>query len=199
MRYQIPSLDRLAEQFQRFPSVGMKSAQRMAYYVMGLDQGQTDQLLDAIREAKERIHPCPCCQCFTEDELCSICADETRDRSVICVVSDPQDIFAMERTQEYRGVYHVLHGVISPLGGVGPEDLKMEELMARLKTGEVKEVIVATDPSVEGEATATYISRLCRPLHIRITRLAYGMPVGGSLEYSDAVTLLRALEGRNEI
>ncbi len=199
MSYQIPALNRLIEQFQKFPSVGFKSAQKMAYYVMSLSQDQTDQLTNAVLEAKTKIHPCKCCQCLTEEELCSICNDATRDRSLICVVGYPQDVFAIERTREFRGVYHVLHGVISPLNGIGPESIKMKELMTRLDSGQVKEIIMATDPSVEGEATATYISRLCHPKGIKVTRLAYGMPVGGSLEYSDAVTLTRALEGRNEI
>ena len=171
----------------------------MAYYVLNLPKAQAEQFSQAILDAHEKIHPCKVCQNLTDGELCQICANPSRDHSLICVVEDPRDVVAFERTRDYGGTYHVLHGVISPMDGVGPEQLRIKELLGRIGTQEVKEVIMATNPTVEGEATAMYISRLLKPLGVRVTRLAYGIPVGGSLEYADEVTLSRALEGRSEL
>ena len=199
MGYSIPPLDRLAEQFERIPGVGRKSAQRMAFYVLGLSEEQAAEFAEALLEAKKKVHCCSVCQNLTDSETCPVCSDEKRARSVICVVEDAQDVMAFERTREYRGVYHVLHGVISPLDGIGPDQLRIRELLARLADDTVKEVIMATNPTVDGEATAAYLSRQIKPLGVKVTRLAYGIPVGGTLEYADDVTLSRALEGRNEI
>ena len=199
MGYRIPPLDRLADQFERIPGVGRKSAQRMAFYVLGLTDEQAGEFADALLDAKKKVHCCSVCQNLTDGETCPVCSDEKRDHSVICVVEDAQDVMAFERTREYNGVYHVLHGVISPLDGIGPEQLRVRELMARLADGGVEEVIMATNPTVEGEATAAYLSRQIKPLGVKVTRLAYGIPVGGTLEYADDVTLSRALEGRSEI
>ncbi len=197
--YKVAPLMRLIEQFERLPQIGHKTAQRLAFHVLGMPEGQAEQLAEAITDARQKIHTCAVCQNLTDGEVCNICADEGRDRSLICVVEDPQDVMAFERTREYGGLYHVLHGVISPLDGVGPEQIRIKELMSRLSSDEVKEVIMATNPTVEGEATASYISRLLKPMGVKVTRLAYGIPVGGDLEYADEVTLSRALEGRNEI
>lgn len=191
------ALTHLAEQFGRLDGVGRKSALRMAYAVLGMDDEQAREFAEAILEAKEKIHFCPVCQNLTDREICSVCSDLDRDRSVICVVEDARAVAALERVREYRGLYHVLHGVISPVNGVGPDDLKLKELLGRLD-GEIKEVIVATNPTVEGEATAMYIARLVRPFDVRVTRLAYGVPVGADLEYADEITLYRALEGRRD-
>lgn len=199
MGYRIPPLDRLADQFERIPGVGRKSAQRMAFYVLGLTDEQAGEFADALLEAKKKVHCCSVCQNLTDSETCPVCSDEKRDHSVICVVEDAQDVMAFERTREYNGVYHVLHGVISPLDGIGPEQLRVRELMARLADDSIREVIMATNPTVDGEATAAYLSRQIKPLGVKVTRLAYGIPVGGTLEYADDVTLSRALEGRSEI
>ena len=199
MGYRIPPLDRLADQFERIPGVGRKSAQRMAFYVLGLTDEQAGEFADALLEAKKKVHCCSVCQNLTDSETCPVCSDEKRDHSVICVVEDAQDVMAFERTREYNGVYHVLHGVISPLDGIGPEQLRVRELMARLADDGIREVIMATNPTVDGEATAAYLSRQIKPLGVKVTRLAYGIPVGGTLEYADDVTLSRALEGRSEI
>ena len=164
-----------------------------------MPQEQAQEFADAILDAKRSIHTCPVCQNLTDEEMCPICADETRDHSTICVVAEPRDVIAMERSREYTGVYHVLHGVISPLNHVGPDDIRIRELLARLQDGSVQEVIMATNPDTEGEATAMYLSRLLRPSGVKVTRLAYGIPVGSQLEYADEVTLLRALEGRREM
>lgn len=193
------ALERLSEQFARLPGIGSKTAQRLAFQVLSMPQEQAQEFADAILDAKRSIHTCPVCQNLTDEEMCPICADETRDHSTICVVAEPRDVIAMERSREYTGVYHVLHGVISPLNHVGPDDIRIRELLARLQDGSVQEVIMATNPTVEGEATAMYISRLLKPLGIRVTRLAYGIPVGGDLEYADEVTLSRAIEGRQEL
>lgn len=193
------ALERLSEQFARLPGIGSKTAQRLAFQVLSMPQDQAQEFADAILDAKRSIHTCPVCQNLTDEEMCPICADETRDHSTICVVAEPRDVIAMERSREYTGVYHVLHGVISPLNHVGPDDIRIRELLARLQDGSVQEVIMATNPTVEGEATAMYISRLLKPLGIRVTRLAYGIPVGGDLEYADEVTLSRAIEGRQEL
>ena len=199
--YHIAPLSRLIDQFERLPGIGSKSAQRLAYYVLGLSDGDVKELSDAILDAHKKIHYCKVCCNLTDEELCPICRNPARDRSVICVVEDPRDVIALERTREFNAVYHVLHGVISPLNGVGPDQLCIKELLARIgdKEQNVKEVIMATNPTVEGEATAMYISRLLKPLGVRVTRLAYGIPVGGDLEYADEFTLTRALEGRSEI
>ena len=193
------ALERLSEQFARLPGIGSKTAQRLAFQVLSMPQEQAQEFADAILDAKRQIHTCPVCQNLTDQELCSICADETRDHATICVVAEPRDVIAMERSREYAGVYHVLHGVISPLNHVGPDDIRIRELLARLQDGSVQEVIMATNPDTEGEATAMYLSRLLRPIGVKVTRLAYGIPVGSQLEYADEVTLLRALEGRREM
>ena len=193
------ALERLSEQFARLPGIGSKTAQRLALQVLSMPQEQAQEFADAILDAKRSIHTCPVCQNLTDEEMCPICADETRDHSTICVVAEPRDVIAMERSREYTGVYHVLHGVISPLNHVGPDDIRIRELLARLQDGSVQEVIMATNPDTEGEATAMYLSRLLRPIGVKVTRLAYGIPVGSQLEYADEVTLLRALEGRREM
>ena len=195
----IESLSNLAEKFGRLEGVGKKTAMRMAFSVLELEVEEAEDFARAILDAKEKIHLCPVCQNLTDRELCPICADEERDRSVICVVTDARTVLAMEKVREYRGTYHVLHGLISPMNGITPEQLKIKELLARVDTGEVGEVIVATNPTVEGEATAMYLSRLLQPFGVRVTRLAYGVPVGADLEYADEVTLYRALEGRRDV
>ena len=195
----IESLSRLAEKFGRLEGVGKKTALRMAFSILELETEEAEDFARAILDAKEKIHLCPVCQNLTDREVCPICADEERDRSVICVVTDARTVLAMEKVREYRGTYHVLHGLISPMNGITPEQLKIKELLARVATGEVGEVIVATNPTVEGEATAMYLSRLLQPFGIRVTRLAYGVPVGADLEYADEVTLYRALEGRRDV
>ena len=195
----IESLSNLAEKFGRLEGVGKKTAMRMAFSVLELDLEEAEDFARAILDAKEKIHLCPICQNLTDREVCPICADEERDRSLVCVVTDARTVLAMEKVREYRGTYHVLHGLISPMNGITPEQLKIKELLARVATGEVGEVIVATNPTVEGEATAMYLSRLLQPFGIRVTRLAYGVPVGADLEYADEVTLYRALEGRRDV
>ena len=195
----IESLQNLSEQFGRLNGVGRKSALRMAFSLLDWTEEEAEAFAGAILDAKRKIHLCPVCQNLTDRDLCPICADENRDRSVICVVTDVRAVMAMERVREYRGVYHVLHGLISPMNGVTPDRLKIRELLERVGHGDVAEVIVATDPNVEGEATAMYLSRLLKPLGVRVTRLAYGVPVGGDLEYADAVTLFRALQGRRDV
>lgn len=195
----IESLQNLAEQFGRLNGVGRKSAMRMAFSVLDWDDADAEAFANAILEAKRRIHLCPICQNLTDRDVCPVCADAGRDRSVICVVTDVRAVMAMERVREFRGVYHVLHGLISPMNGITPDKLKIKELLERVGQGEAKEIIVATDPNVEGEATAMYLSRLLRPLGVRVTRLAYGVPVGGDLEYADEVTLFRALQGRRDV
>ena len=196
MQYFPASLQNLTDQFARLPGIGGKTAQRLAFHVLELPQEEAQAFGDAILEAKRRVHTCPICQNLTDREICPICDDPTRDRSVICVVAEPKDVIAMERSREFNGVYHVLHGVISPLNHVSQDDIKIKELLTRVGQGEVREVIMATNPDTEGEATAMYISRLLRPMEIKVTRLAYGVPVGSQLEYADEVTLSRALEGR---
>jgi len=192
-------LVKLIEQFERLPGIGKKSAQRLAFYVLDMPKDKAAAFANAILDAHEKIRRCAVCQNLTDQEVCPICSESGRDGAVICVVEDPQDILAFERTKEYHGLYHVLHGLISPMDGVGPEQLYIKELLARVQKGGLEEVIMATDPTVEGEATATYLARLLKPMGLRVTRLAYGIPVGGNLEYADEVTLYRALEGRNEI
>ena len=193
------ALERLTEQFARLPGIGTKSAQRLAFHVMELSQEDAREFADAILNAKREIHTCPCCQNMTDRELCKICDDPQRDHSLLCVVAEPRDVIAMERAREYNGVYHVLHGVLSPLNRVGPDNLKLRELLKRVSEDSVREIIMATNPDTEGEATAMYLSRLLRPLGVTVTRLAYGIPMGGQLEYADDITLLRALQGRREM
>ncbi len=195
----IESLQNLAEQFGRMDGVGRKSAYRMAFSVLDMTDEEAAALAQAILEAKARIHLCPICQNLTDRDVCAVCDDGTRDRSVICVVADAKTVIAMEKVREYRGLYHVLHGVISPLNGMTPDHLKIKELLERVKTGEVQEVIVATNADVEGETTAMYIARLLRPLGIKVTRLAYGISVGTDIEYADEVTLFRAMQGRRDV
>jgi recombination protein RecR len=193
-------LVRLIEQFERLPGVGKKSAQRLAFYVLDMPDDKAKAFADAIVEAKAKIRKCKICQNLTEEEICPICQATGRDKSIVCVVENPQDILAFERTKEYNGLYHVLHGLISPMDGIGPDQLHIKELIARVGTDSgVAEVVMATNPTVEGEATATYLARLLKPMGLKTTRLAYGIPVGGNLEYADEVTLYRALEGRSEI
>ncbi|MBQ5994888.1 MAG: recombination protein RecR [Clostridia bacterium] len=199
MANNIPSLDRLIDEFRKMPSIGSKSAERLAYYILGLEDTEIQSLTSAISDAHSNIHQCSVCRNLTETDVCPICQSDKRDRSTICVVEDARDVAAIERTHEYKGLYHVLHGVISPMNGIGPDELTIKELLARLSDNTVSEVIMATNPTVEGEATAMYISRLLKPFEINVTRLAYGIPVGADLEYADEVTLSRALEGRRTI
>ena len=199
MEYFPAPLEKLEEQFARLPGIGGKSAQRLAFYGLGLPEAEAQEFANAILEAHEKIRPCAVCQNLTDREVCQICSDQNRDHSTICVVEGPRDVMAIERTQEYRGVYHVLQGLISPLNQKGPDDLTIRQLLERIQQGGVKEVIMATNPTVEGETTAMYIARLLKPLGIRVTRLASGIPMGGNLEYADEVTLFRALEGRQEL
>ncbi len=199
MQYFPAALQDLADQFARLPGIGGKTAQRLAFHVLSLPLDDVQEFAEAILEAKRTVHTCPVCQNLTDREICPICDDDTRDKSVICVVAEPRDVIAMERSREFSGVYHVLHGVISPLNRVTQDDIRIRELLYRVGTGTVREVIMATNPDTEGEATAMYISRLLRPMEVKVTRLAYGVPVGSQLEYADEVTLSRALEGRQEI
>lgn len=199
MRYFPAALERLTEQFAKLPGIGGKTAQRLAFHLLSMPEEDAREFADAILDAKKSVHLCPCCQNLTDRDLCPICDDESRDHSLICVVADPKDVIAMERAREFSGVYHVLHGVISPLNHIGPDDICIRELLTRVGKGGVREVVMATNPDTEGEATAMYISRLLRPMEVRVTRLAYGIPVGSQLEYADEVTLLRALEGRRDI
>ena len=199
MQYFPAALEELADHFGRLPGIGNKTAQRLAFYVLGLPDDEANAFAEAILDAKKTVHTCPVCQNLTDLELCPICRDDMRDQGVICVVAEPKDVIAMERSREFNGTYHVLHGVISPLNHVTQEDIRIKELLARVAEGNVREVIMATNPDTEGEATAMYISRLLRPMEIKVTRLAYGIPVGSQLEYADEVTLSRALEGRQEM
>lgn len=199
MRYFPAALERLTEQFAKLPGIGGKTAQRLAFHLLSMPQEEAEEFANAIIDAKKTVHLCPCCRNLTDRDICPICDDEGRDHGLICVVADPKDVIAMERAREFSGVYHVLHGVISPLNHIGPDDICIRELLARVGKGDVREVIMATNPDTEGEATAMYISRLLRPMEVRVTRLAYGVPVGSQLEYADEVTLLRALEGRRDI
>lgn len=199
MSYNIVPLNELVNQFSRLPGIGKKTAERLAFSILEQPESYAEAFANALINARSKIHFCKTCQALTDLEICQICDNPQRDRSVICVVEDPKDVMAFERMREYNGLYHVLHGVISPLDGITPDKLKIKELMTRLSSGEVKEIIMATNPTVEGEATASYISRLVKPMCIKVTRLAYGIPVGGDLNYADEFTLARSLEGRNEI
>ena len=199
MQYFPAALQELADRFGQMPGIGGKTAQRLAFYMLGLSMEDAQAFADAIIEAKQTVHTCPVCQNLTDRDVCPICSDDMRDKSLVCVVADPKDVIAMERSREFSGVYHVLHGVISPLNHVTQDDIRVRELLQRVSTGQIREVIMATNPDTEGEATAMYISRLLRPMEVKVTRLAYGIPVGSQLEYADEVTLTRALEGRQEI
>ncbi len=200
MQYLPPALEALTEQFARLPGIGTKTAQRLAFYVLNLSDSEAEAFASAILNAKHAVTRCPICQNLTEgDGPCTLCASPKRDHTLICVVADPKDVIAMERSGEYTGLYHVLHGVISPMNHVGPDDLRITELVARVASGNVEEVIMATNPDTEGETTAMYLSRLLREFGVKITRLAYGIPVGSHLEYADDATLMRALEGRQEM
>lgn len=194
-----PAIARLLDELERLPGIGPKSAQRLAYHLLRVDAEEAQRLADAITEVKRTVHFCPRCFNFADAELCAICSDPQRDASMICVVEEPRDIVAIERTGEFRGYYHVLQGAFSPLDGVGPEQLRIRELLDRVGEGEVTEVVLATNPNVEGETTAIYIARLLKPLGIRVTRPASGLPVGGELEFADEVTLGRAIEARREL
>ena len=199
MAYTVAPLARLVEQLERLPGIGHKSAQRLAYYLLNIGDGAAADFVGAITDAREKIHECRICHNLTDQELCPICRTDSRDKGIICVVEDPRDVMAFERTREDIGTYHVLHGTISPMDGVGPDQLRIKQLLARIAGEEVREVIMATNPTVEGEATAMYISKLLKPFEVRVTRLAYGIPVGGDLEYADEITLRRSLEGRSEL
>lgn len=194
-----PSIEKLIENFEKLPSIGHKTATRLAFYMLNCSDESAKEFIDAIESARKNLKYCSICFNISDTDPCMICANPKRDKSIICVVEDVKDIIAMEKTHEYKGVYHVLHGSISPMNGIGPDDIKIKELLTRLQTGEVKEVILATNPRVEGEATAMYISKLVKPLGIKVTRIAHGIPVGGDLEYTDEVTLSKALEGRREL
>lgn len=198
MAYYAAPLSKLIEQFERLPGIGRKTAQRLAFFILNGSDEQARTFAQAILDAKGQMHTCKVCQNLTDGEVCSICGDPARDHTTICVVEDPRDVVAFERTRDYSGLYHVLHGVISPMDGIGPDQLHIKELLNRVADG-VREVILATNPDVEGEATALYISRLIKPLGVKVTRIAYGIPVGGELEYADEITLSRALEGRSEL
>ena len=195
----IASVEKLVTQLARLPGVGRKTAQRFAYHLLGVPEEQALELSDAIREAREKIHPCPVCGTFTDQDRCEICMDPKRTDATICVVCDPKDVIAMEKTREFKGRYHVLNGSLSPMNGIGPSNLRISELMERCENGNVQEVILATNPDVEGEATAVYIARLLKAKGIRASRIAHGIPIGGNLEYTDEVTLAKALEGRRTL
>ena len=199
MSYNLAPLQNLIDQFERMQGIGNKTAQRMAFYILSLSDDEANAFAQAITDAHTKIKQCKVCCDLADDELCPVCKDSSRDRSVICVVEDPRDVAAIERTHEYNGMYHVLHGAISPMDNIGPDKIRIKELIARLGDGEVEEIIMATNPTVEGEATAMYISRLLKPMGITISRLAYGVPVGADLEYADEITLSRAIKGRSLI
>ena len=193
------SFENLIDRFASLPGIGRKSAQRLAFYILSLPQEEAEAFADAVLEAKRSVHTCPVCQNLTDGELCPVCASDNRDRTVICVVSEPRDVLSIERSREYRGLYHVLHGALSPMNHIGPDDLRIRELTERVAAGGVEEVIMATNPDTEGDTTAMYISRLLRPFGVKVTRLGFGVPVGSNLEYADDATMLKALEGRREM
>ena len=199
MAEQIEALQKLSEQFARLPGIGRKSAMRLAFSILELSDEEAQNFANTIIEAKEKVHLCPVCQSLTDKEVCSVCNDLSRDKSTIMVLEDTKAVLSMEKVREYRGLYHVLHGVISPMNGVTPDKLKIKELLARIADEQVKEIIIATNPTVEGEATAMYLSRLLKPLGVKVTRLAYGVPMGSDLEYADEITLFRAIEGRTDV
>lgn len=199
MRYYAEPVARLIEELSKLPGIGPKTAQRLAFYILNRDPGEVRELAKAIVQAREKIRHCSVCSNLTDLDPCQICRDESRSRSIICAVEEPRDVVAIEKTREYKGLYHVLQGAISPMEGIGPDELRIKELLARLQNNDVLEIIVATNPNIEGEATAMYLARLIKPLGIKVTRIAHGLPVGGDLEYADEVTLSKALEGRREI
>ena len=199
MSYYSPSIEKLIEAFEKLPSIGNKTAARLAFHILDASEEETNEFVQAILEAKKNLKYCSGCYNISDTDPCPICGNVNRDHTTICVVEDVRDVVAMERTHEFKGVYHVLHGSISPMNGVGPDDIKIKELLSRIMSGEVKEIILATNPRVEGEATAMYISKLVKPMGIKATRIAHGIPVGGDLEYTDEVTLSKALEGRREV
>ena len=199
MSYYSPSIEKLIESFEKLPSIGHKTATRLAFHMLNLNEESTKEFINSIIEAKKNLKYCSKCFNITETDPCPICSSPKRDQSTICVVEDVKDVVAMEKTHEFKGVYHVLHGSISPMNGIGPEDIKIKELLERLRDTDVKEIIIATNPRVEGEATAIYLSKLIKPIGIKVTRIAHGIPVGGDLEYTDEVTLIKALEGRREL
>lgn len=194
-----PSFEALIDHFASLPGIGRKSAQRLAFHILSLPEGEAEAFAAAILDARSKVHTCPVCQNLTDAELCPICRSDRRDPSVICVVAEPKDVASIERSREYEGIYHVLHGVLSPINHVGPDDLKIRELLKRVESGGVTELIMATNPDTEGDATAMYLSRLLKPFGVKVTRLAYGIPVGSNLEFADDATMLRALEGRREM
>ncbi|MBR1660456.1 MAG: recombination protein RecR [Oscillospiraceae bacterium] len=194
-----PSFETLIDRFASLPGVGRKSAQRLAFHILSLPEGEAEAFADAITDARQKVHTCPVCQNLTDGPLCPICSSDRRDASVICVVAEPRDVASVERSREYSGSFHVLHGVLSPVNRVGPDDIRIRELVERVSKGGVEEVIMATNPDTEGDATAMYISRLLKPFGVKVTRLAYGIPVGSNLEFADDATMLRALEGRREM
>ncbi|MFH1760986.1 MAG: recombination mediator RecR [bacterium] len=193
------SLDSLIAEFQKMPGIGPKSAQRLAFYILSITPKEVEALAGALKEAKEKLKPCSKCFNITDVNPCVICADSYRDQNIVCVVSEPKDLIAIEKTREYKGVYHVLGGVISPLSGIGPDSLRIKELLERLKNEQVNEIIIATNPTTEGEATALYLNKLIKPLGVRITRIAYGLPIGSDMDYADEVTLAKSFEGRREL
>lgn len=199
MDYYVSPLQNLIDEFKRLPGIGNKTAQRLAYFVLNLPDEKAFRFADAIVEAKKKITYCRICQNFSDSEVCSVCANPARDSSVICVVENPRDVIQMEKTNEFKGVYHILHGAISPMDNVGPDDIRIKELMTRITGGEIREVIMATNPNLEGETTAMYISKLVKPFGVKVTRIAHGVPVGGELEFADEITLARALQGRIEL
>jgi recombination protein RecR len=199
MSYYAAPVAKLIEAFEKLPGIGHKTAQRLAFHVLNLSEEKANSIATAIIEAKSKIKYCSICNNLTDIDPCNLCSIQSRDKSLICVIEDPRDVVALERTREFKGYYHVLHGAISPMEGIGPEDIKIKELLARIRTGNIVEVILATNPNIEGEATAMYISKLLKPLGIKTTRIAHGIPVGGDLEYADEVTLAKAYEGRREL
>lgn len=199
MNYYSTPIDRLIDEFTKLPGIGRKTGQRLAFHVIDMPIEEVELLSQAIIEAKQSVKYCTICTNLTDQEICNICGDKKRDSSIICVVEDPRDVVALEKTKEFHGYYHVLHGVISPLEGIGPEEIRIKELLARLTSDEVKEIVLATNPNIEGEATAMYLAKLLKPMGIKVSRIAYGIPVGGDLEYADEITLSKAMEGRREL
>ena len=199
MSYYSPSIEKLIESFEKLPSIGHKTAQRLAFYMLDLSNEEAEEFTNSILNAKRSLHFCSKCFNISDTDPCNICSNPKRDESIICVVEDVRDVIAMERTHEFKGVYHVLHGTISPMNGIGPEDIKIKELLNKIGENDIKEIIIATNPRVEGEATAIYLSKIIKPIGIKVTRIAHGIPVGGDLEYTDEITLMKALEGRREI
>ena len=199
MKQYAKPLNRLINELSKLPGIGGKTAQRLAFHILSMDKSQVEALAGSMTDAKEQMKYCSVCGNLTDQDPCSICQDESRDKSIICVVENPRDVMAMEKIREYNGQYHVLHGVISPMDGIGPDEINLKSLILRLRDNDVKELVIATNPNIEGEATAMYIARLIKPSGIQVTRIAHGIPVGGDLEYTDEITLLKAMEGRKEL